>query len=171
MTRILWHVTMSLDGFIAPPDDSTDWMFGFGRVGVAGRTAMERTTAILTGRRGYDLGNRPDGSERRTYGGAWSGPIVVLTHRPPESPDSGFTFVTTLEDGVDVAREAAGDGATERPGATRSGVRAAPGRRQLQRRFPARRYTVRRDRIRRAGRRHAARADAERARRTPEDRS
>jgi dihydrofolate reductase len=111
MARILWHVTSSLDGFIAPPDDSTDWMFGFGRAGVAGRTAMERTTAILAGRRGYDLSEQTDGDERRTYGGAWSGPMVILTHRPPQTPPDGdVTFVTSLEKGVEVARRAAGDG-------------------------------------------------------------
>jgi hypothetical protein len=24
---VLWHVTMSLDGFIAGPDDAMDWVF------------------------------------------------------------------------------------------------------------------------------------------------
>jgi hypothetical protein len=26
--KILWHTTMSLDGFIAGADDSMDWTFG-----------------------------------------------------------------------------------------------------------------------------------------------
>jgi dihydrofolate reductase len=28
MSRVLWHTTMSLDGFIAGPDHSMDWMSG-----------------------------------------------------------------------------------------------------------------------------------------------
>jgi dihydrofolate reductase len=112
MTRMLWHVTMSLDGFIAPPDDSVEWMFGFGGAGPAGRIAMERTAAILTGRRGYDLANRPGEGERSTYGGAWSGPMVVLTHRPPDGPlPADVLFITTgLQDAADAARTAAGNG-------------------------------------------------------------
>jgi hypothetical protein len=26
---VLWHVTMSLDGFIAGPDDAMDWVFEY----------------------------------------------------------------------------------------------------------------------------------------------
>ncbi len=26
MDKVLWHVTMSLDGFIAGPNDSMDWV-------------------------------------------------------------------------------------------------------------------------------------------------
>jgi hypothetical protein len=25
--RVVWHMTMSLDGFIAGPDDAMDWVF------------------------------------------------------------------------------------------------------------------------------------------------
>jgi hypothetical protein len=27
VSRVVWHVTMSLDGFIAGPDDAWDWAF------------------------------------------------------------------------------------------------------------------------------------------------
>ncbi len=27
MGKVLWHVTMSLDGFIAGPDDAMEWAF------------------------------------------------------------------------------------------------------------------------------------------------
>ena len=30
MNKVYWHVTMSLDGFIAGPDDAMDWVFGYG---------------------------------------------------------------------------------------------------------------------------------------------
>jgi hypothetical protein len=29
--KVVWHVTMSLDGFIAGPDDALDWVFGPGQ--------------------------------------------------------------------------------------------------------------------------------------------
>jgi hypothetical protein len=30
MSKVLWHITMSLDSFIAPRDYSTGWMFECG---------------------------------------------------------------------------------------------------------------------------------------------
>ncbi|MFR9777323.1 dihydrofolate reductase family protein [Micromonospora sp. MS34] len=109
MARIIWHVTMSLDGFIAPPDDSADWMFGHGAAGPLGGETVRRTGAILSGRRGYDLGNRPGEGPRRTYGGAWSGPVFVLTHRPA-APVDGITFLSgDIGEAVTRARAAAGD--------------------------------------------------------------
>jgi hypothetical protein len=29
MAAVVWHVTMSLDGFIAGPDDAMDWVFDY----------------------------------------------------------------------------------------------------------------------------------------------
>jgi hypothetical protein len=54
--KVLWHVTMSLDGFIAGPDDAMDWAFQAGKPGPMGGEIIEATGAILAGRRGYDLG-------------------------------------------------------------------------------------------------------------------
>ena len=111
MTRVHWHVTASLDGFIAPRDDSTEWMFGHGDPGPMGREMIERTGAILAGRRGFDLGNRTGEGARAIYGGAWSGPLFVLTHRPAEVVTDGeVTFLSgRIEDAVATVRAAAGD--------------------------------------------------------------
>lgn len=110
MTQVLWHVTMSLDGYIAPVDDSTDWMFGHGSAGPLGMEIIERTGAVLSGRRGYDLGNRLGEGERKLYGGMWTGPMFVLTHRPDDVPDDpGVTFLSAgVADAVAVAKAAAG---------------------------------------------------------------
>jgi hypothetical protein len=27
MSKVIWHISVSLDGFIAGPDDSMDWAF------------------------------------------------------------------------------------------------------------------------------------------------
>jgi dihydrofolate reductase len=45
------------------------------------------------------------------YGGAWEGPVFVLTHRPPDEPDDPeITFLSgELAEAVATARSAAGD--------------------------------------------------------------
>jgi dihydrofolate reductase len=108
VSKVLWHVTMSLDGFIATRDNSTAWMFEHGSAGPMGREVMERTGAILAGRRGFDLGTQAGAGPRAIYGGAWRGPVFVLTHRPGDSAD-GVTFLSgSIEQAVATAREAAG---------------------------------------------------------------
>ncbi|MFE3195506.1 dihydrofolate reductase family protein [Nocardia sp. NPDC059240] len=111
MTKVLWHITMSLDGFIAPEDDSVGWMFGHGAAGALGVETMERTGAVLSGRRGYDLGNRARDGERKLYGGMWAGPVFVLTHRIDEVPaDPAVTFLSCgVAEAVEIAGEAAGE--------------------------------------------------------------
>src|SRR5262249_42296225 len=98
--RVVWHITMSLDGFIAGPDDAMDWAFGHtSGPSAAADEGLRSTRAILAGRRWYDLAaGNPDAAP---YGGAWTGPIFVLTHRPPApSPEAAITF---LSDGVPAA--------------------------------------------------------------------
>lgn len=98
---VLWHTTMSLDGFIAAPGDEMDWVFEYfkGPNPVA-REAIETTGAVLVGRRSYDVGVRerrrdPDSPAARIYGDAWTGPQFVLTHRPSDlAEDPDVTFVS-----------------------------------------------------------------------------
>jgi dihydrofolate reductase len=57
---------------------------------------MRMTGAMLAGWRTYEVGKRDVGkASGAPYGGAWSGPIFVLTHHPP-SPleDPSITFVS-----------------------------------------------------------------------------
>jgi dihydrofolate reductase len=107
--RVLWHVTMSLDGFIAGPEDAMDWAFGHGKPGPVAQEVIDATGAILAGRRGYDLGIRAGSGPKRVYGGAWTGPVFVLTHRPPAaSEDPQISFVSDgIENAVAAARAAA----------------------------------------------------------------
>jgi dihydrofolate reductase len=108
MSKVLWHITMSLDGFIAPRDYSAEWMFEHGSAGPMGSEVMERTGAILAGRRGYDLGMRAGAGPRAIYGGAWQGPVFVLTHRPAEAA-GGVAFLSAgIEQAIATARAAAG---------------------------------------------------------------
>ena len=131
MGKVIAGATMSLDGFIAGPDDTGfdllfKW-FGAGDVEVpmpdptAGvpaprvsqpsaellRKEWAAWGALVVGRHLYDLTN------------AWNGrhPLgvttVVLTHRPPEDrpqADDNFVFVTEgIEAAVAKAKEIAGD--------------------------------------------------------------
>lgn len=107
---VLWHVTMSLDGFIAGPEDAGDWAFEHGKPGPVATEMIEATGAILAGRRGFDLGTKPGSQPKGIYGGAWSGPMFVLTHHPDDAPDiPGITYVSSgIEDAVATARAAAG---------------------------------------------------------------
>ena len=88
--KVLFHFAMSLDGFVAGPDHQMDWMTGVSlRPGLIGEY-VETTGAILGGRNGWDQaigGSRP-------YGGAWQGPIFVLTHHPEDAvPAADVTFL------------------------------------------------------------------------------
>jgi len=94
--KVLWHLTMSLDGFIAGPNHAMDWLSGLSFHPGVVEEMVATTGAILGGRRGYDAGaaQAPGEASRLPYGGAWQGPIFVLTHHPQDAiPDPGVTFL------------------------------------------------------------------------------
>jgi dihydrofolate reductase len=121
MSRVIWHVTMSLDGFIAGPDDSMGWVVSqWSDGGVNTRDIeVERSAvadevlrsagAILGGRRWYDLAVRRFDGYDGIYGGQWKGPVFVLTHRPPDGDHHpAITFLSVdLSDAVATATSAA----------------------------------------------------------------
>ncbi len=118
MGRVIFNMTMSLDGFVAGPNDGPDnglgdggmalfdwyssgdtaykmpggdWKFKVSAASAANLDATIRNAGVLvTGRRTFDIAH------------AWGGrhpvdvPIIVLTHTPPQEwvkPGSPFTFV------------------------------------------------------------------------------
>lgn len=89
--KVLWHFTMSLDGFVAGPNHSMDWASGFSvRPGLINEY-ISTTGAVLTGRAGFDSAI----GEARPYGGAWQGPIFVLTHHPDDAqPPEDITILS-----------------------------------------------------------------------------
>ncbi|MEV3859772.1 dihydrofolate reductase family protein [Streptomyces sp. NPDC050095] len=104
--QVLWHFTMSLDGFVAGPDHAMDWMTGFSlRPGLVEEYAGT-TGAVLGGREGWDACPDPGA----IYGGAWQGPLFVLTHHPEDArPVAGVTFLSCdVAEAVRVGLEAAG---------------------------------------------------------------
>ncbi len=104
--KVLWHFTMSLDGFVAGPQHAMDWMTGFSlRAGLVDEY-VETTGAVLGGRAGHDA--YPDVSS--TYGGTWTGSTFVLTHHPQDAqPSDGVTFLSCgVAEAVRIGLEAAG---------------------------------------------------------------
>jgi dihydrofolate reductase len=104
--KVLWHFSMSLDGYVAGPGHSMDWMpEATNREGLI-EEYTQTTGAILGGRDGWDAFPDPNG----VYGGDWSGPIFVLTHHPEDAePAEGVTFLSCdVAEAVQIARRAAG---------------------------------------------------------------
>jgi dihydrofolate reductase len=103
-------VTMSLDGFIAGPDDAMDWAFDYfseGSSETAGEV-IETTGAIIMGRHTYEVEDR---DRPGIYGGAWTGPFFVLTRDPPAAVPAWMTgtFINVdIEAAVARATQAAG---------------------------------------------------------------
>jgi len=112
MTATISHHTISLDGFIAGPDDAMDWAFAFGEPTSLGDETMRRIGAIVAGRRWYELAKeRWDGVDG-IYGGAWDGQVFVLTHRPAEADDPRISFVSGgIDEAVGAAQASAGENA------------------------------------------------------------
>jgi dihydrofolate reductase len=104
--KVLWHFTMSLDGYVAGPEHSMDWMAtATNRPGLVDEY-VATTGAVLGGRSGWDA--FPDAGN--VYGGAWNGPVFVLTHHPEDAVAVGnVTFLNCPPaEAVRIALEAAG---------------------------------------------------------------
>jgi dihydrofolate reductase len=112
--KVVVNRSMSLDGFIAGPGHAMGWVFDFVAPDEFPDIAAA-TGAMLIGRRTYEVGKRGVETASRgkvsgeDYGGGWSGPEFVLTHRPPDPPDPGVTFLAgDIGQAVSTARSAAG---------------------------------------------------------------
>ena len=109
MTDVIWHTMMSLDGFIAGPDDAMEWARELDAPVPLASETRDHIGAIVAGRRWHDLAAERWDGRQGIYGGKWDGPVFVLTHRPATSDDPGITFVTDgIEAALVAAQEAAG---------------------------------------------------------------
>ena len=54
--KVVWSATMSLDGFIAGPDDAMGWVFDHSGPNPTVDEVISRTGAALAGRRSWDVG-------------------------------------------------------------------------------------------------------------------
>ena len=108
--KVVVNRSMSLDGFISGPGDAMDWIFDFVAPDAAWLTeAAAADGAMLIGRRTAEVGDRMEAEEPGSVDYPFSGPMFVLTHRPPEPPDPEVTFLTgDIGEAVATARSAAG---------------------------------------------------------------
>lgn len=127
MSMVHTHMTMSLDGFIADPDDGIDELFGwYGAGEVTIPTKVEQfefsvdndsaellksyladAGALVCGRRLFDITNGWD--DQHPMGAR----VVVVTHHAPDDADRWprTTFVDNVPDAIEQAKEIAGDNA------------------------------------------------------------
>jgi dihydrofolate reductase len=113
--NVVVYRAMSLDGFIAGPDDAQDWIFDFvGNDAPFQKEAAAATGAMLIGRRTAEVGDRMEasndrGTESRGEGYPFYGPMFVLTHQPPDPPDPDVTYLAgDIGEAVATALAAAG---------------------------------------------------------------
>jgi len=126
MSKVVLDMSLSVDGFVAGPDDTPgqglgadgevlhDWLAGGGDdrtslrpTDAPGALVIDevlQTGAVLVGRRTFELAAGWGGDH---HGGV---AIFVLTRNPPDEPAPGSaTYVTDIESAVARAKEAAGD--------------------------------------------------------------
>jgi dihydrofolate reductase len=129
MTKVLAGITMSVDGYVAGPDDGPGkglgeggerlhyWVFGGpwtyeddpkGEATGEDAAWLEQTVSRI----GAVVGGRFTYEAARHWGGEnpWGLPVFIVTHRPEEEPEDGaFTFVSGVREAVTRAADAAGD--------------------------------------------------------------
>lgn len=101
--KVQWAFAMSLDGFVAGPGHTMDFQARATNPDGMLEDYIESTGAVLAGRDGYD-----SAVSVNPYGGAWKGPIFVLTHHPEDArPREDVTFLnTTVQEAVRIGLEA-----------------------------------------------------------------
>lgn len=112
MASVLVHTMMSLDGFIAGPNDDMSWVFRHAgdMPGAVVDEIIARTGAVLAGRRVYDVGRRVQRPDARgLFDGRWQGPHFILTHTPPaDETHPSYIFISgEITDAVGTALTAA----------------------------------------------------------------
>jgi dihydrofolate reductase len=110
---IVLHVAMSLDGFIAGPGHDMSWTGGaeYDTSSPFADDVARATGAVLAGRGWYEAATAAgEDAVAGIYGGAWSGPVIVLTHDPEQLAGApGIETAEDLEQGLARATELAGD--------------------------------------------------------------
>ncbi len=98
MGSVFVHTMVSLDGFIAGPDDDMSWVLRHAgdMPGAVVEEVIARTGAVLAGRRVYEVGRRLQRPEARgLFEGRWSGPHLILTHAPPtDETHPSYSFLS-----------------------------------------------------------------------------
>lgn len=129
MSKVIAGITMSVDGYIAGPNDGPGkglgeggerlhyWVFGgpwtydeepTGEPTGADKQVLDEGLASL----GAVVAGRKTYESAEAWGGTnpWGIPLFVVTHHPEEQPaEGGFRFVNGLDEAIAQGREVAGD--------------------------------------------------------------
>src|SRR5438093_1086949 len=111
MGKVLYSVTMSVDGFIAGAGGDMSWLTEhIGPNPLVGEI-IGKIGALLIDNRTFpgDDPHRRTPKEVKPFGRGWPEPQYVLTHHTPETPLPGITFVNDLDTALAAATTAAGD--------------------------------------------------------------
>jgi dihydrofolate reductase len=108
--KVVVNRSMSLDGFTAGPGDAMNWIFDFmGPIEEEFPEIMAATGAMLIGRRTSDVGDRMAANSDEVTPSYDGGAEFVLTHKPPEPPEPGVTYLSgDIGEAVATALRAAG---------------------------------------------------------------
>jgi len=130
MSKVTCHMTMSLDGFVAGPDQSLDNPLGIGGVRMhewhfdpMHEADIPWRDSLLAPKGAYLMGRNMFGPIRGEWGDDWRGwwgdeppyhaPVFVLTHYAHEPIEmqggTTFYFVDGFDEALKQAREIAGD--------------------------------------------------------------
>jgi dihydrofolate reductase len=112
MGKVVIHATMTVDGYIAGPNDEMDWMSAFVGPNQAAEEVIRMVGSIVSGGRLFGLIDL-NLEENLPYGGAVKAPVFVLTHHPRETTTRAgvtFHFITdSFESAVQQAKADAGE--------------------------------------------------------------
>lgn len=86
MGKVLYSVTMSLDGVIAGPGGDMSWLTGHLGPNPAVDELQRNIGALLIGNRTFRGDNPNRGTDKNgAFSGTWTGPSFVLTHDSPQT--------------------------------------------------------------------------------------
>ena len=110
MGKVLYSVTMTLDGYIAGPGGDMSWLAPVPRAQPEIDGLQQRIGSLLIGARTFSGDDPNKGTDKEgAFSGTWTGPSFVVTHHPPADPVDGVEFHPDLEAGLAAAKAAAGD--------------------------------------------------------------
>jgi len=105
VAKVIVHTTMTLDGFMARPNDEIDWAFKYAPDAMISEIMAEIGAVVM--------GNgSPISADTLPYGGEIRVPQFVVTHKPRDPQTVGgltFTFVEGVERAITLAKAAAGE--------------------------------------------------------------